>query len=309
MPPHSAFSAPRPGPAFACVAAATLLAFGPTGPRAEAATWTVRADHSGASATIQIAVDSAAPGDTIDIGPGLFNERVSIVDKSLLVRGAGRNATEINGYPHGNVFALRGYGNYTEIRGLTIKDGHADVYSDPAGGVYGGGVLGDGAVFALVDCRITQCFGNLGGAVYATSLRIIPEYGAAPAAPRRPAPLASRAGTSPGTPHDVILLRDCLLDGNLAGAEGGAFFFENAWFSVENCEVTGNYAGQGGGGRIFDSFGTVSGCLFRDNEALLDGGALDTDQNIYSAETSLLVTRNTLVANKAGRAGTAVFIP
>jgi hypothetical protein len=269
---------------------------------ARATVWNVRSDGSSPLTLIQDAVNLAADGDTVDVGPGFYNERVSIVDKTLLVRGAGRDLTEVNGYPHGNVFALRGYGNYTEIRALTIKDGWADRPIDVNGGIYGGGVLGDGAVFALVDCRITHCYAmSLGGAVYATSLRIIPDE-------LRGSSRPGRAPVRPGSDHQVITLRDCEFDGNTAGAEGGAFNFEFAYFVVENCVVRDNFAADGGGGRVFNSYGRVSGCLFRNNAAEFDGGALDTEQNTYFEDTSILIEANTIVENRARRDGAGAYI-
>ena len=53
-------------------------------------TWDV---HEGQS--IQAAVDAAASGDTIRIGPGTFPEAVCIEDKGLTIQGAGRDRTRI----------------------------------------------------------------------------------------------------------------------------------------------------------------------------------------------------------------------
>src|ERR1041384_353125 len=63
---------------------------------ADARTWLRRKSGKGLIfARIQDAVDVSADGDTVDIGPGSFNERVSVVDKTLLIRGAGREQTEV----------------------------------------------------------------------------------------------------------------------------------------------------------------------------------------------------------------------
>ncbi|MCG2681546.1 MAG: pectinesterase family protein [Kiritimatiellae bacterium] len=47
--------------------------------------------------TVQKAVDVASPGDTIRIGPGVYNENVKITKDRLAIIGAGRNSTVIDG--------------------------------------------------------------------------------------------------------------------------------------------------------------------------------------------------------------------
>lgn len=61
------------------------------------ATFTVRKDGSGTHTTIQGAVYSASSGDTIDIGPGLFEENVDLYKDGINFSGAGRAQTEIRG--------------------------------------------------------------------------------------------------------------------------------------------------------------------------------------------------------------------
>jgi hypothetical protein len=276
---------------------------------ARATTWLVRSDGSAPLSSIQAAVNLAADQDTVDVGPGIYYEQVSIVDKTLLVKGAGRDLTTIDAQifspvpdQHGHVMALRGTDNYTEIRSLTMKGGNADTYAEVDGGIYGGGVLGDGAVFALVDCRITDCFAlSLGGGIYATSVRIAPENGAESG----PRPGLNRARA---TSHQVITIRNCLIDGNVAGAEGGGFCIEQGYFVIEDCLIKDNETGHGGGGRIFNSFGRLSRSIIWNNEAYLDGGGLDTDMGLPSATTSILIESNTIVGNRAGRDGSAAYI-
>lgn len=54
----------------------------------------VAADGAGDFATVQEAVDSARPGATIVIAPGVYREKVVIKTAGLNIRGAGRNAAD-----------------------------------------------------------------------------------------------------------------------------------------------------------------------------------------------------------------------
>ena len=56
----------------------------------------VDASGGGTDTTIAAAITAASAGDTIFIAPGTYNENI-ILDKSLTIIGAGRNATTIAG--------------------------------------------------------------------------------------------------------------------------------------------------------------------------------------------------------------------
>ncbi|TPW03898.1 MAG: hypothetical protein FD129_2978, partial [bacterium] len=235
----------------------------------------------GDAPSIQAAIDLAAEGDTLDLAPGFYSEPTSVVNKTLLIRGAGMDATSLSGDLDGHTVALRGGNNFTEIRDLTIQDGSAKSLGDLDGGIYGGGVLGEEAFFALVRCRIaSNSCESLGGGVYATSVPFQPGSGNtiprdARAMTRRPT--SPRAAGNPAITRDHVLLSDCRIESNFGGSEGGGICMELAWFRIENCRVQGNFAGQGGGISIINSVGEVTGCLIDDNEGLLDGGGIKLD--------------------------------
>jgi len=69
--------------------------------------------------TIQEAVDSAAPGDTIQVAPGIYYEHVA-VNKSLTIAGANPETTIVDGTANGTVFDLEG--TNIEIYGFTIRN-------------------------------------------------------------------------------------------------------------------------------------------------------------------------------------------
>lgn len=88
-------------------------------PQASARTWYVEKDGSGDFTVIQQAVDAAVDGDTIEIGPGRFDDRVTYggnvlvvaiyEEKNLEFRGAGVGQTMIGPTsfdPNGNLIAI-----------------------------------------------------------------------------------------------------------------------------------------------------------------------------------------------------------
>lgn len=67
------------------------------------ATYYVRKNGSGTHTTIQSAFLSANTGDTIDVGPGIFEENVDFYKSGITLQGAGKNETEVKGVLEANV--------------------------------------------------------------------------------------------------------------------------------------------------------------------------------------------------------------
>ena len=96
--------------------------------------------------SIQAAIASAAPGDTLLIARGLYNEHV-LVDKPLTLRGQDRPT--ISGQNSGDV--IRVTSSDVVIEGLIIRDSGADLDAQNAG-VY---VVPGADRFTLRDCVLT----------------------------------------------------------------------------------------------------------------------------------------------------------
>lgn len=96
--------------------------------------------------SIKAAIALAAPGDTILIARGLYNEHV-LVDKPLTLRGVGRPT--ISGQNTGDV--IRVTASDVVIEGLIIRDSGADMDAQNAG-VY---VVPGADRFTLRDCVLT----------------------------------------------------------------------------------------------------------------------------------------------------------
>ena len=67
------------------------------------AIFNVRKDGSGTHTTIQSAFIQAVSGDTIEVGPGVFDENVDFYKSGITLQGAGKDLTEIRGVLESNV--------------------------------------------------------------------------------------------------------------------------------------------------------------------------------------------------------------
>ena len=114
------------------IAAILFVILAAPGVRAE--TWDVRPDGTGRAVTIQAAVDSCAPGDTVLIHSGTFsgtgNRDVELRGKNILITSSlGPDSTIIDcegspAEPHMGFYAHEGEDGTCVISGLTIVNGH-----------------------------------------------------------------------------------------------------------------------------------------------------------------------------------------
>ena len=107
---------------------------------------------------IQMAVNAAESGDTINIAPWTFKENVRI-DKSLTLIGAGRSSTIVDGNKAGSVFTIGGTNPNigVTLSGLMVQNGKAS---------NGGGVFNMGKL-TLVDSTLSgNSATNSGGGIY-----------------------------------------------------------------------------------------------------------------------------------------------
>ena len=97
---------------------------------AEAATIRVPAD----AATIQQAINAAAPGDTVLVAPGTYVENLTFLGKAITVVSEGGPVTVIDGNGAGSVVAFTsGEPRGAVLRGFTVQCGAT---SFSGGGVF-----------------------------------------------------------------------------------------------------------------------------------------------------------------------------
>jgi hypothetical protein len=108
-------------------------------------------------ATIQSAIDRAEPWSTISVGPGTFAENL-VIDTSLFIVGAGRDATVIDGTQSGRVVEVDGEIQVV-MRDLRVTNGYVGGYSE-AGGLYSGATSFVGVGLRIDHNRSDSLYGG-----------------------------------------------------------------------------------------------------------------------------------------------------
>lgn len=188
--------------AFALAASSFCIA-----PPARAADWYVPDNF----ATIQEAITGAADGDTIYVGPGTYEESLSLNTRTLNFKSTGG--------PEATIFEGRGlhgffqiYYGKTSIEGFTFQNG-----SRSSGGAI---FLGYGELL-VNNCRFynNQAPSNAGGAIYAFGYQT----------------------------YSRVTIDNCVFSGNSAVWHGGAVYGAYTSCTVSNSTFTDNSSGACGG--------------------------------------------------------------
>lgn len=228
--------------------------------------------------SIQGAIAAAANDDIVLVGPGVYVEAITIVNKRITLRSvAGRANTilDASGFMQSVVRVEGGGSTGTVIEGFTFRGGEGGsfpfVTSSSGGGMF---VIDSGIVVRECTFHHNRSANRGGGAfVYSTTVSAPP----------------------------VTRFEDCSFVGNRSN-DGGGFAELGARSVLSRCSFSGNQALAGGGAHFalpHDS--RVEDCAFLDNEAtFLAGGGISV---ILSAQDLLTVTRSTFVGNVAGASG------
>ena len=133
--------------------------------RADARTWRVEVDMSGDAPTIKAALDSAASGDVVDVGPGAYHEHLFMTGaRDIHLQGRfGAESTIIDGDNSGTVVQM----DAGTLEGFTIRNGgyggiyvgQADIATNP---VIGHNIIEINRAATAPDCCI-------GGGVVSTA--------------------------------------------------------------------------------------------------------------------------------------------
>ncbi|NUP95331.1 MAG: hypothetical protein HUU28_04125 [Planctomycetaceae bacterium] len=226
-----------------------LLLLAPIGSAAAQSTIAVPQDF----ATIQQAINAALPGATVLVSAGTYNESIDLLGKAITVRGESEVTTIIDGTSlNSSVVRFRSNeSNSTVLENFTIQNGSGSAAAQgPAGALYGGGILCDGASPVIRQCIIRN--------------NSIPIAG------------NSRGGGIAILNAANIRIESCRIELNSTQFSGGGMLINGSTAVVLNTDIVGNAAfssttsyGTSGGGMSVGYSSTVqmTGCLIEGNSA------------------------------------------
>lgn len=217
--------------------------------------------------TIQHAIVASFDGDRVLVAPGVYEEKIDLLEKEISVIGTGgATLTTIDAQSTGSAITIAGgQGADTVIEGLTITGGLGQVVGFPPT-LSGGGIYIEGSHPTIAGCRILGNTASNGGGIY----------------------LDFSAAT----------IRECEFEGNEA-AEGGAVVAVDSMPLFESCIFSVNSAfGRGGAVHMLRTPADFIGAVFTGNSSAR-GGALslvDSDVEIISA----VISANTSLGQGGG---------
>jgi len=224
-------------------------------------------------ATIQEALDTAAPGDTVLIACGTYYEHGLVMTSGVtLISETGLpDCVAIDAENLSRVLDCHSVDGPAVIEGLTIKNGRnqASAPGEPGGG---------GVSCWLSSVRVVRCKFIDNSSPYTVG-----------------GGLASSAMS--------LLVESCVFVGNSSGDGGGGAIFSNAGaVQITDCRFEGNTANAGGGIAAYICEATIDNCGFEGNSADVGhGGAVD----LYSCPAAF--SRCTFLGNTAAAFGGGVF--
>jgi len=223
--------------------------------------------------SIQTAIDNAADGDTITIGPGVYNEHdITIENKSLTLQGADPQNTVINAQGLGSGLVIKSVNvnaaRNVSIANLQIRGGSA---TNGAGVYIVHNDYGDTLTVYLQNLYILgNLASDMGGGVYAYVAN-----------------------------GDLkVSIEDSNISKNSATNYGGGIYLEGGTLNITGTTIEGNSASLAGGGIYTDDDTSlnVSNTIVKDNTSAGPGGGL-----LIGEKAS--ITKSWIVNNRSSEEG------
>lgn len=250
--------------------------------------------------TIQGAIDAAADGAIIVVGPGRWTGPIDFRGKGILLRSrSGPAVTVLDGAGAGPVvhFPPRPAESVpaAELEGFTVTGGDSRLTSG-----YGGGLWIEGSSPTVRDCVIEGNRALRGGGIAVESGASMPRIESTVIRNNESDVGGGLSVASRSHPR----LSDCVLEGNRAGEGGGIWAFSSSVVSFVDGVIEGNEATFDGGGGHSYWYGwlNLGRTVVRGNRSAVGGGVSVGTRGLLVSSTSLFA------ANVAAERGGAVDV-
>src|SRR6266446_4998344 len=186
------------------------------------------------SGSLRQALAIANDGDTIDAtgisGAISLISGELLVNKSVMINGAGADVLAVDGNAAGRVFFIT-FGETVAISGFTVRNGHA--------GNAGGGIDNENnATLTITNCTISGNVAGLGGGIFNNGMVTITSTTIS-------GNFSSNGGAAYNSGGGTLTITNSTVSGNSASSGGG--IFNIAAFAITNSTFSGNSAQVGGG--------------------------------------------------------------
>ncbi len=213
----------------------------------------------GPTANVRAAVGLARDGDTVEVAPGRYYERLDFLGKSLHVRGtAGPETTIIDAYLSGPVFTVRPWDERPSVilEGLCLTNGWANRES---------GIYCEDASVLLRDCAVASNFAD----GYSGSSLAVPgaiTFVDAEVTIQGCEVRDNASDRAVAFQNCEVMIEDSAIHGN--GAVVGLIVCEDCIVMMVGCDVHNNTLGRGSYGTVYlrRSTATFVDCQIWDNQ-------------------------------------------
>lgn len=273
-----------------------VLAMLATAPAAVAGTLHVPATYP----TIQKGIDAAVNGDVVQVAAGVYKENIDLKGKAIIVQGAGRLKSIIDGSTGGpTVTIASGEGLSTVVDGFSIKFGTGRLIGLQrwGGGFY---ISGNSSPTISGDTAIGFNTANFGAGMFI-------DVGCNPLL--QDLLIANNVTARKGVGAGLHILGNptidnCRIAENTAVAgTGGGIYSGNSTYSITNSQIDKNHSFYGGGIHVNGGSPTITDNLFEENEVVKapingEGGGLG-----ITGKSTALVDNNEFRLNEAHSGG------
>jgi len=221
--------------------------------------------------SIQTAIDTANPQDTIILNTGTYNESNINISKELTLKSVTDNPEDviIDAQQNGRVIEVLSGINNVKLQGLTITNG----YFDGTWNGNGAGISNRGGTQTqptqINNCKFTNnnATGE-GGAIYNRGVLTITNC-----------TLTNNTADGNGggiSNRDSLTITGSVIQQNTAPSMGGGIYNLDT-MTITSCTIQQNQASGGGGGILNDGELTITGSIIQQNQGGNGGGINNFD--------------------------------